>query len=57
MTHDELLAKIDYLHYRQVTPAVKALRAIVELCKAYLDDIDVSGFAEGIIETIEKELG
>jgi hypothetical protein len=34
----------------------KALRVVVELCKEAQNDIEVSGFAEGIIEAIEKEL-
>lgn len=40
----------------EATSPHKALRAVVELCKEYENDIDVSGFAEGIIQTIEKEL-
>lgn len=32
-----------------------ALLAVVELCKEAENDIDVSGFAEGIIKTIEKK--
>ena len=33
-----------------------ALRAVIELCVKNENDIDVGGFAEGILETIEKGL-
>ena len=57
MNHDELLAQINaaelgwYYGWMQ-----DALRAVVELCKEAQNDIDVNGFAEGIIEAIVKEL-
>ena len=54
MTHDELLDEINTVEHPWWMQ--DALRAVVELCKEAQNDIDVSGFAEGILEAIEKEL-
>lgn len=62
MTHDEWISDLNkYIAVAEIaTPAtaqlVKALRAVIEVCKDAQNDIDVSGFAEGIMEAIEKEL-
>lgn len=63
MIHDEVLERLNELKYdvgdsgmNEEYKAIYALRSVVELCKKAENDIDVSGFAEGIIEAIEKEL-
>ena len=62
MTHDEWISDLNkYIAVAEIgTPAtakmVKALRAVIEICKEAQYDIDVSGFAEGIMRTIEEEL-
>lgn len=62
MTHDEWISDLDkYIAVAKIaTPAtaqlVKALRMVIEICKDAQYDIDVSGFAEGIMKAIEKEL-
>ena len=67
MTHDELLNYIDYHNYRQDTPSIRALRAVVELHKpsrlddgcshCKLTDIKPRPYPCPTIEAIEKELG
>ena len=67
MTHDELLNYIDYHNYRQYTPSIRALRAVVELHRpvhnAYDTDYSWWGclMCEEVypcptIQAIEKEL-
>jgi hypothetical protein len=56
MTHDELLAMIKPMTNDDAIFMKDALRAVVELCKEHQNDIDVSGFAESIMEAIQKEL-
>lgn len=62
MNHDEWISDLNkYIAVAEIaTPAtaklVTALRAVIEECKKAQYDIDVSGFAEQIMEAIEKEL-
>jgi hypothetical protein len=70
MTHDELLNYIDYHNYRQDTPSIRALRAVVELHKpessrmpfcvecrgVWQGEIDVVLYPCPTIQAIEREL-
>ena len=59
MTHNDLLEAVNsptFMNSRTLETPYIALRAVLELCKEAQNDIDVSGFAEGIVQAIEKEL-
>lgn len=58
MTNEQWWTKIEktYKHQNGKWILSDALREVFELCKKNKNDIDVSGFAEEILELIEGQL-
>ena len=52
----ELRAKIQHYNWVEANDLIQALDAVVVLCVEAQNDIDVSGFAEGILEVIKGKL-
>jgi hypothetical protein len=64
MTHDELLDSFNTLPSEQITPAIKALRAVVKQTKprgykSEMDEFYIKGWnaaMDRVIQAIEREL-